>query len=46
LNFGFRNVLRKTAIEHEAHSIPELDGNLFALVCIVFVSILPASLLG
>jgi len=46
LNFGFRKVLRKTAIERQAHSIPQLDGNLFALVCIVVVSIFTGFVIG
>jgi Na+/H+ antiporter NhaD/arsenite permease-like protein len=39
VSFGFRGVLRTTAISRESHSIPKLDRGLFAIVCIVFVSI-------
>jgi Na+/H+ antiporter NhaD/arsenite permease-like protein len=39
VSFGFRNVLRAAAIIREPHVVPKLDPGLFALVCIVFVSI-------
>ena len=39
LRFGFRNVLRAAVIIREPDVVPKLDRGLFALVCIVFVSI-------
>jgi Na+/H+ antiporter NhaD/arsenite permease-like protein len=39
VSFGFRGVLRTAAISREFHPIPKLDRGLFAIVCIVFVSI-------
>src|SRR5438046_2705474 len=39
LHFGFRSALRSAFIEREAHIVPKLDRGLFAIVCIVFVSI-------
>jgi len=42
LRFGFRNVLRHAKIERETHASPQLDRSLFAVVCIVFVSIFAA----
>ena len=39
LRFGFRGALRVAAIEWEAHTVPKLDRGLFAIVCVVFVSI-------
>jgi Na+/H+ antiporter NhaD/arsenite permease-like protein len=46
LRFGFRKVLRGTTIEREVHAIPQLDRSLFALVCIVFVSIFACFIIG
>src|SRR4029077_2609590 len=39
LRVGFRKSLREAAIEREPHPVPELDRSLFALVCVVFISI-------
>jgi Na+/H+ antiporter NhaD/arsenite permease-like protein len=39
LHFGFRSALRAAVIEPEIHIVPKLDRGLFAIVCIVFVSI-------
>ncbi|HYK24018.1 MAG TPA: anion transporter [Candidatus Acidoferrum sp.] len=46
LRFGFRKVLRQTAIDRSAHVVPKLDRGLFALVCIVLVSIFAGFLAG
>jgi Na+/H+ antiporter NhaD/arsenite permease-like protein len=46
LRFGFRKVLRQTAIERSAHVVPKLDRGLFVLVCLVFVSIFAGFLAG
>jgi len=46
LRFGFRNILRQAVIEREPHPVPKLDCGLFALVCVVFVSILAGFLAG
>jgi len=46
VSFGFRGVLRTAAISRESHPIPKLDRGLFAIVCIVFVSILVCFLPG
>jgi Na+/H+ antiporter NhaD/arsenite permease-like protein len=46
LRFGFRKVLRQTAIDRSAHVVPKLERGLFVLVCIVFVSILAGFLAG
>lgn len=46
LRFGFRNILRQAVIEREPHPIPKLDRGLFALVCVVFVSIFAGFLAG
>jgi Na+/H+ antiporter NhaD/arsenite permease-like protein len=46
LRFGFRRVLRGTTIEQEVRAIPKLDRSLFALVCIVFVSIFACFIMG
>ena len=39
VSFGFSNVLHGAAISREPHPVPKLDRGLFAMVCIVFVSI-------
>ncbi len=46
LRFGFRKVLHGKRIECEVHTIPKLDHSLFALVCIVFVSIFACFVVG
>jgi Na+/H+ antiporter NhaD/arsenite permease-like protein len=46
VSFGFRNVLREAAISREPHPIQNLDRGLFAIVCIVFVSIFVCFLAG
>jgi Na+/H+ antiporter NhaD/arsenite permease-like protein len=46
LRFGFRNALRQAVIEREPHPIPKLDRGLFALVCVVFLSIFACFLAG
>jgi Na+/H+ antiporter NhaD/arsenite permease-like protein len=46
LRFGFRKVLRQTAIDRSAHVVPKLERGLFALVCIVFMSIFAGFLAG
>lgn len=46
INFGFRNVLRSAAINQESHAVQKLDRGLFAIVCIVFVSIFACFLAG
>jgi Na+/H+ antiporter NhaD/arsenite permease-like protein len=39
LGLGFRKILRGTTIDRSPHAVPRLDRGLFALVCVVFVSI-------
>lgn len=46
LRFGFRKMLRETAIDHREHPVPKLERGLFALVCVVFVSIFAGFLAG
>ena len=46
VSFGFRNVLREATISREPHPIQKLDRGLFAIVCIVFVSIFVCFLAG
>ena len=46
VSFGFRNVLRAAAISRETHPVPKLDRGLFAIVCIVFVSIFACFIAG
>ena len=46
LRFGFRKVLRQTAIDRSAHVVPKLDRGLFVLVCLVFVSMFAGFLAG
>jgi Na+/H+ antiporter NhaD/arsenite permease-like protein len=46
LRFGFRKMLRETTIERTRHDVPKLDPALFALVCIVFISIFACFVAG
>jgi Na+/H+ antiporter NhaD/arsenite permease-like protein len=46
INFGFRNVLRSAEISQDSHAVQKLDRGLFAIVCIVFVSIFACFLAG
>jgi Na+/H+ antiporter NhaD/arsenite permease-like protein len=46
LHFGFRSALRAAVIEPEIHIVPKLDRGLFAIVCIVFVSIFACFVAG
>src|SRR5204862_3319407 len=46
LRFGFRKILRKAVIQRIPHTIPKLDSGLFAIVCIVFVSIFAGFVVG
>jgi Na+/H+ antiporter NhaD/arsenite permease-like protein len=46
LRFGFRNALRAAVIERESHPVPKLDHVLFAIVCVVFVSIFACFVAG
>ena len=46
VSFGFRKVLREASISREPHPIQKLDRGLFAIVCIVFVSIFVCFLAG
>jgi Na+/H+ antiporter NhaD/arsenite permease-like protein len=46
INFGFRNVLRSASISQESHVVQTLDRGLFAIVCIIFVSIFACFLAG
>jgi Na+/H+ antiporter NhaD/arsenite permease-like protein len=46
LRYGFRKMLRETAISHAEHRVPKLERGLFALVCVVFVSIFAGFLAG
>jgi Na+/H+ antiporter NhaD/arsenite permease-like protein len=39
VSLGFHNVLRGVVISREPHAIPKVDRGLFAIVCVVFVSI-------
>jgi len=39
VRLGFHNVLRGVVISREPHATPKLDRGLFAIVCVVFVSI-------
>jgi Na+/H+ antiporter NhaD/arsenite permease-like protein len=39
VSLGFHNVLRGVVISRKPHAIPKLDRGLFAIVCMVFVSI-------
>lgn len=46
VSFGFRNALRPAAISREPYPVPKLDRGLFAVVCIVFASILACFFAG
>ena len=46
LRYGFRKMLRETSISRGEHRIPKLERGLFALVCVVFVSIFAGFLAG
>ena len=46
LRFGFRKMLPATAIDHAKHLVPKLERGLFALVCVVLVSIFAGFLAG
>jgi Na+/H+ antiporter NhaD/arsenite permease-like protein len=46
LRFGFRKMLRKTAIDRTEHAVPKLERNLFVLVCVALVSIFAGFLAG
>ncbi|MGB9476644.1 MAG: anion transporter [Candidatus Udaeobacter sp.] len=46
LRFGFRKMLRETSIARAEHTAPKLERGLFALVCVVFVSIFAGFLAG
>ncbi len=46
LRLGFRKMLRGATIDHAAHAVPKPDRGLFALVCVVFVSIFVGFLSG
>jgi Na+/H+ antiporter NhaD/arsenite permease-like protein len=46
LRFGFRKILGEAAIKRAAQTEVKLDGGLFALVCVVFLSIFAGFLAG
>src|SRR6201987_1882246 len=46
LRFGFRKMLRTTAIARGDHLVPKLERGLFALVCFVLVAIFAGFLAG
>jgi Na+/H+ antiporter NhaD/arsenite permease-like protein len=46
LCFGFRKMLRTTAIDRAEHLTPKLDRGLFTLVCVVLMSIFAGFLTG
>ncbi len=46
LRFGFRKILPTIAIDRADHRVPKLDHGLFALVCVVLVSIFAGFLAG
>ena len=46
LRFGFRKLLRQTAIDRAEHTAPKLDRSLFVLVCVGLVSIFAGFLAG
>jgi len=46
LRLGFRKMLRETAIDRSVHAVPKLERGLFALVCVVLVSIFAGFVAG
>lgn len=46
LHFGFRSTLQKAAIDDEPQAAPKLDRGLFAIVCVVFLSIFGCFIIG
>ncbi len=46
LRFGFRKMLRVTAVDRADYPAPKLESGLFALVCVVLVSIFGGFLAG
>jgi Na+/H+ antiporter NhaD/arsenite permease-like protein len=46
LRFGFRKLLRKTAIAGTEQTVPKLDRGLFAIVCVAFISIFAGFFVG
>jgi Na+/H+ antiporter NhaD/arsenite permease-like protein len=46
LRLGFRKMLRETAIDGSTYAVPKLERGLFALVCVVFVSIFAGFVAG
>ena len=46
VSFGFRDVLHATAISREPHAVQKLDRSLFAIVCIVLLSIFACFVAG
>jgi len=46
LRFGFRRALRGAVIEREPHHLTKFDRSLFAIVCIVLVSVFTCFLAG
>jgi Na+/H+ antiporter NhaD/arsenite permease-like protein len=46
LRLGFRSTLRNAVIEHEPHTAPKLDRGLFAIVCVVLLSIFSCFVVG
>lgn len=46
LRFGFRKILRGAAIDRSDHQAPKLEQGLFALVCVVLVSMFAGFLAG
>jgi len=46
LRFGFRKILRGAAIDRSDHQAPKLEQGLFALVCVVLVSMFSGFLAG
>ena len=46
LRFGFRKMLRETAIGRSEHPVPKLDRGLLVLVCVVFVLVFAGFLAG
>jgi Na+/H+ antiporter NhaD/arsenite permease-like protein len=46
LRFGFRKLLRKTAIAGGEQTVPKLDRGLFVIVCVAFISMFAGFLAG